>query len=353
MARYPYAEYSKRFMEEMQGIYSPVVWEVVNRRYKRQARDVQELFDSKKIKSSSPCKMDLYDVRALLVQRKALGHSYSEYSKEIAALSNLFVYCDNLAVARCLQKFPLLKPRSDHDRLPPLSGDQYNSLLTYCSIPSSDIAEMRGKLAVLLSMECGLRTYELKLLESSSVDFEENILHLVHVKGEGSYGKSRDVLMSSPVVRQLGHYFDLFGKEKYVFSSRGTVNTGGAVTSNTLRRYKALVEDAVGFTFSYQTCRRTFGQNFLDLGLSVESASLLMGHSSTKTTEYYYARRHNDLAIAEARSLVSKDDPKEGVPRMGIGAPVASDSQKFLRSEQKSEFAPVLFRPEVIFASVF
>ena len=37
--------------------------------------------------------------------------------------------------------------------------------------------------------------------------------------------------------------------------------------------------------------RRTFGQRYLDKGLDIESVSVLMGHTSTKTTESFYSRK--------------------------------------------------------------
>ena len=48
-------------------------------------------------------------------------------------------------------------------------------------------------------------------------------------------------------------------------------------------------------------CRRTFGQKYLDNGLDIESVSILMGHSSTKTTERFYSRKRLDQAMAQAR----------------------------------------------------
>lgn len=311
MSRYPFAEYANKFMLDMKGVYTDTVWSVVSRRYKRQARDIRSLKEQGKIKTTSPAKMDMYDVRAILVYRKGLGHTYSEYSKEVAALSNLFIYCDNLAVARCLQKFPLLKPSSKNrnERISVFSSSEYDSLISYCSSFSDDEdrKSICGKISVLLSLECGLRTYELRFLEVSSIRLEEKVIDLVHVKGEDSWGKPRSVPFSDGMLPILTEYLKTLPKnEEYVFSGRSTTNKGGPVTANTLRSCKVTVEEAVGFQFSFQKCRRTFGQNFLDRGLTVESLSVLMGHSSTKTTEYHYARRKNDYAISEAKKILNK-----------------------------------------------
>ena len=42
--------------------------------------------------------------------------------------------------------------------------------------------------------------------------------------------------------------------------------------------------------FELRQCRRTFGQRNLDRGLDIESASVLMGHATTNTTERLYSR---------------------------------------------------------------
>jgi hypothetical protein len=60
-------------------------------------------------------------------------------------------------------------------------------------------------------------------------------------------------------------------------------------------------------------CRRSYGQTAKDLGLSIEDVSVLLGHSSTKTTEEYYARVRSDGVIERASEIFSEDD------RMGNG----------------------------------
>ena len=50
------------------------------------------------------------------------------------------------------------------------------------------------------------------------------------------------------------------------------------------------MEDDIGVEFELRQCRRTFGQRNLDRGLDIESASVLMGHATTNTTERFYSR---------------------------------------------------------------
>jgi integrase len=41
----------------------------------------------------------------------------------------------------------------------------------------------------------------------------------------------------------------------------------------------------------------------IDKGLNLDSVSVLMGHSNTKTTEAYYCRKRQDIAIREAKEV--------------------------------------------------
>ena len=52
---------------------------------------------------------------------------------------------------------------------------------------------------------------------------------------------------------------------------------------------QGVVEDDIGVEFELRQCRRTFGQRNLDRGLDIESASVLMGHVTTNTTERFYS----------------------------------------------------------------
>ena len=48
---------------------------------------------------------------------------------------------------------------------------------------------------------------------------------------------------------------------------------------------KNKVENDLGIRFDLRTCRRTFGQKYIDSDLDLELTSVLMGNSSTKAIE--------------------------------------------------------------------
>ena len=74
-------------------------------------------------------------------------------------------------------------------------------------------------------------------------------------------------------------------------------------SGNKMLSLKNIVERETGVKLDFRACRRTFGQTCIDMGTNVESVSLLLGHSSTRTTESHYCRRREDTAIREVLEL--------------------------------------------------
>ena len=60
-----------------------------------------------------------------------------------------------------------------------------------------------------------------------------------------------------------------------------------------------------GMEFDGRKCRRPYDQYPKDMGASIENVSVNMGHSSTKTTERYYARQRSERAILETATTLN------------------------------------------------
>lgn len=66
-----------------------------------------------------------------------------------------------------------------------------------------------------------------------------------------------------------------------------------------LRKMKADLERESGVRFLLRTFRPTFAQRAKDAGVQIEAVSRALRHSSTRTTEAYYARLRADDAFRE------------------------------------------------------
>jgi len=129
MGRYPFTDSACEYMNTMRGQIADSTWDALNRRYKRMGRDVQDLYQEKEIKTTSPKNMSLDDVRIFLLYRKSLNLSQKELGHEITALKNLLQYNENPAVDMCLFKNPMLRPRTKGKRLPSMADSVYREYL--------------------------------------------------------------------------------------------------------------------------------------------------------------------------------------------------------------------------------
>ena len=310
MSRYPFEEYSERFLESMVGVYSEATLTKYRRRYRRIARDLQDHLKTGGIKTTSPKSMNADDVRFHLLYRRGLGYSRSEYSHEVTALVVLFDFCENSAVRACLKRYPQLRPASKHVRLPSLDPkvydrivDRMNQVALSADVSSYPLVRSYAMMAVLLG--CGPRTKEIRMMDVSDLDVDEWILDILHVKGEDTYGEPRRVPVPPGFRPIISRYLEMRSENNPEGSpalfppSRGSTLY---LSGNSIRKILSVANEDLGLDLDPRILRRTYGQHYLDIGIdSIESVSVLMGHASTRTTEYYYARRRNNRAIDEAR----------------------------------------------------
>ncbi len=83
----------------------------------------------------------------------------------------------------------------------------------------------------------------------------------------------------------------------------------GEFSTNGTTDLRSIVKEETGVSFDLRDCHRTFGQNCIDMEVPLDSTSRMMGHTTSKTTETYYARKNNDQAIAEAQRVWTVSHP--------------------------------------------
>lgn len=307
MSRYPFVEYAREYMDSMHGYYSEATYTRYLRRYERMAREMVDHYNAGKISTTSPKRMTAEDVRYHLTYRKGLGHSASEYGHEVTTMIVLFDYCENPAVRTCLRKYPLLRPVNKHVRLGSLSGSEYDRILSRMAevSGSDDYRLVRSYAMLAVFLGCGPRTKELRFIDVNDLDTREWVLDIIHVKGEDTYGQPRTVPVPPGFRPVISRYLELRelhnpSRSPALFPpSRGSTRY---LVGNSIRSILSIALDDLHLSVDPRTLRRSFGQNYLDSGIdSIESVSVLMGHATTQTTEYFYARRRNQKALEEAR----------------------------------------------------
>lgn len=347
MSRYPFLEYSDKYMTAMTGYYSEATTKRYSRRFKRIDRDLREEFAQGRISSTSPKTMTPEDVMAHLSYRRSLGLSRSEYGHEVTTLTVLFDFVGNPAVREAMRKYPLLKVSNNRDRLPTLTPEEVSRILDGmdAAIESGRYYLIRSYALVAIYLGCGTRTKEVRLMEAKDIDTDEWLVSILHVKGEDSYGHPRIVPVAPEFRRILLEYLLRRANRTtsdYLFASKRST----ALCDNQIRNILRVCSEDCGVSFDGRILRRTFGQRLLDSNIdSIESVSVLMGHSTTSTTELYYARRRNDRAIEEARKLWEKKGENEGlVP--GKGFEPLTFGFPWKRSVDQNPMSPTLHQAE-------
>ena len=309
MAKYPFMTYVNDHMRRMKGACAETTWNNLFRRYRRMNKDIKKLHDEKKISTNSPKKMTVDDVHAYLMYRRSLNLSSKENSHDESALKKLFKFVRNKAFDECLLDYPILKVRKKNVRLPSMDDKTYRKILEISkTLEPNDYRRHRAYCLVLLCARSGARTKEIQFAEIHDLDTKDWTFDIIHVKGEDTYGEPRNVPINPEIRHIIESYLRLREERLIAESGKSTAlfpsnqSEDGFLAANTLRKIKSIVEVDIGEKFDFRKLRRTFGQQLVDANVDIESVSVAMGHSTTKTTEMSYARRRSEAANAKIKS---------------------------------------------------
>ena len=81
------------------------------------------------------------------------------------------------------------------------------------------------------------------------------------------------------------------------------IDGDGAYSEQEYGRLRSIVRNETGIKFDGQICRRTHSQTSIDEGVPLDAVRRMLGHTTTKATEAYYAGRTNEAAILEAQKV--------------------------------------------------
>ena len=309
MSRYPFKEKADELMSRRMGTIKENTFAGLVRRYTRMERDFIQLYSDKNVSTLAPSKFTSEDIREFILYRKGKNVSASDLGHDISALKDLCEFCDNTCVSKCLAQNPGLKPRKKSERLDPLPYQNYLKILEKSEkIPREDFRRLRTYTMILMYICTGARNKELRLAKASDLDTVKWEIYYEHVKGEDSYGHPRTVPVPD-VIRPLVKDY-LLAREFWLLKNKTCSDAlffafkdgHGFMSGNSVRKAKKLVEQDLGIKFEIRDCRRAFGQYYLNNGVAVDSVSVLMGHSSTKTTEGYYCRLREEDAIKAVKN---------------------------------------------------
>lgn len=308
MGKYPFKDFAEEYLEKAKTSYSEETYRNRERRYRRMNAFVVDLRDRKLISTSSPKQFTEKDIE-VIIREDSKNHSPADMVHEINALNKLCRYCGNYVVEPCLDRNPELRPKHKNGkRRSSMSDETYRAILERgLSVDPADFMRIRAYALVLLCIDTGTRNKEIRLAEVGDIDTRAWTLDIIHVKGEATYGEERVVPIREEIRPVVERY--LKARSKWLSDSRcpskalfpSDSSKDGFLCGNSLRRMKDLVQQDLQIRFDLRECRRTFGQRYIDQNLELSAVSVLMGHSSTRTTERFYGRQKNLMAIEKAR----------------------------------------------------
>ncbi|MBF0432894.1 MAG: tyrosine-type recombinase/integrase [Fibrobacteria bacterium] len=145
--------------------------------------------------------------------------------------------------------------------------------------------DLRNRLLIKCGYAFGLRVNRAVNLKLSDFDFQRKLLYIQGDKGK----KDRYIMMSEDFNQELKNYLaqnSFIEDEDYLFPSK---MGGVTITPRHANKILHIAVNRVGIkkNISYHSLRRTFATHLHEAGYSLRDIQVVMGHSTSKTTEKY------------------------------------------------------------------
>ena len=143
------------------------------------------------------------------------------------------------------------------------------------------VKDVRAKTAIKLLYATGLRVSEAAALRLSDIDSKRMVIRVEQGKG----GKSRDVLLSKTLLRDLRSYWKKFRPVDYLFELR----RGRPIHSATIQKWCKEAAQEVGLEkkLTPHVLRHSFATHLLESGADIRVIQELLGHKDIQSTLIY------------------------------------------------------------------
>jgi site-specific recombinase XerD len=170
--------------------------------------------------------------------------------------------------------YSIERPRKDKKLPIVLSKENVKKLI-------ENTNNIKHRCIVSLLYSAGLRRSELLNLKLTDIDSSRMLIRVEDAKGN----KDRYTLLSSTALNDLRVYYKQWKPNIYLFESpngkKYSPNSVGKIVVN------AAIKAGIKKHVSPHTLRHSFATHLLEAGTDLRYIQLLLGHSSTKTTEIY------------------------------------------------------------------
>ena len=315
--RYPFMTAATIYLERKGVSFSDDTREVRARSYTRVTRELVALRAAGKMTTTNPQFMTEDDVLAYKHFIAAKGINTETQRKQLQYLDEVCKSTGNRVVTLLKERgepWPGKVRHVDH------TIEEQNLMKIIQS--ASEMEGWRGAICYLIaSLYPGtgarpseLREAQIEDLYRKDKNGEEAWFFFVrHPKGEGKWGQQRNqwvLPFAYPAIHRYlaarTEYLAEHGKteSQNLFPCLYYKDDDHPYSEKEFRVLKALIEKKCGIKFQIKDYRPSWGQLLLDCdSKETGTVSVLMGHASTKTTEQYYARVKNTVAIEKAQRM--------------------------------------------------
>ncbi len=307
MGRYPFLVTAREYLERRRAYLARSSFEEFGRKAKYLSSILATLRAEGRISTTSPMKMTEGDIGHFVEWMNGKGYENAYMAKNLGFLKAVCEYAGNGVFSKMKANGVELPKKVPKD-LQPLTDKDLATILQ----KAEELKGWNGEVCrflVWMYPFTGLRASELRLANLQDLDIVKWTIFVRHPKGEKRYARQRTAPILPPARNAVKKYLEARQKrirEKGI-ESEALIPAchGGFYSSNGFRQMKARLEKLVNLdignekelTFNLKTFRTTFCQQSIDRGAKIDSVAVVMGHSSTKTTETFYGRMRTDKAL--------------------------------------------------------
>lgn len=243
--------------------------------YASQVKKLKDYYDGKPI-----AEIDDGEIRDyLFFLREELSYSLSAQNIAVSAIKRYLLSLTE----RTVNSFQLPRPTGLRSLPKTLDKEEIIAIL-------NQNMNIKHKCLLYLLYSTGMRCGEILNLKVEDVVFDNNVIIVKHGKG----GKDRIVTLSDKIKDLLWTYLKLHRPIIYFFEGPN----GGKYSASSVQKIVKKVVDKAGIDkrVTPHMFRHSYATHLHDSGMDIRNIQVLLGHSSTKTTEIYTYISKKDIS---------------------------------------------------------
>ena len=312
MGKYPFIVVVNQLLRDTEPWYSQSTRDERARKFRRIHKIVRELRGARKISTTSPKNMTEQDVVQFIGWCKerldnATSAKYLRYMEEVLQAAG------NASVESIRRRRKKDLPRATAKEIRTLATDVLEQLLYGPWTLEDPYWDAMAKAALSLYAHSGMRPSELRLSRLADLDLTRLDIRISHPKGHGNWASGEE---RAPIMPGAQPALKAYLEERArALEARGLVpatveplfplvdsdRKASYWTDRQWNRLKVYIERISGTRFRWKDLRPTFAQMSKDRGIPIEVISKALRHTSTQTTEMYYARIRSESAFTQMR----------------------------------------------------